>query len=229
MPVLDRTSDFFGCKFVSFWEMFFKKNLLGQVSCFLKINISKKILKKKFTATAYNMKGCFRFVYFHILNITKFAWRLNIRMNDCHLHNTKTEGKKKTKTVDWKPLRFPQLQYITKMIYVDAGTRGYSSRRLGINHPSKKEHNKHSRRLARWFLCVCVCVCCVRTVLPCLFPELVFFSFLLLLLLRPSRVSAGTISSRRYLQQQQQQYRAGRFRQLREYFRLYWYWSCCGK
>jgi hypothetical protein len=76
---------------------------------------------------------------------------------------------------------------------------------------------------------VCVCVCCVRTVLPCLFPELVFFSLLLLLLLRLSRVSAGTISSRRYLQRQQQQYRAGRFRQLREYFRLYWYWSCCGK
>jgi hypothetical protein len=34
----------------------------------------------------------------------------------------------------------------------------YSSKRLGINHPSKKEHNKHSRRSAGWFLCVCVCV-----------------------------------------------------------------------
>jgi hypothetical protein len=48
-----------------------------------------KITLKKITTTAYNMKGCFRFVYFHILNITKFGW-LNIRMDDCHLHNHPT-------------------------------------------------------------------------------------------------------------------------------------------
>jgi hypothetical protein len=49
-------------------------------------------------------------------------------MDDCHLHNnTKIEGKKKKKTLDRKPLRFPQLQYIINMIFVDVGTRGLRS------------------------------------------------------------------------------------------------------
>jgi hypothetical protein len=77
-----------------------------------------------------------------------------------------------------------------------------SSRRLGINHPSKKKHNKHSRRFARWFLCVCVYVCGVRApYFPVSFlglsssPFFFFYFFVSLSKVQVLSLVAGTCSS----------------------------------
>ncbi len=162
----------------------------------------------------------------------------------CHLHNHPTctttqklrvglgKKKKKKKTLDWKPLRFPQLQNIINMIFVDEGNyKGVQ--KSGIHPggwvliilPRRNATNTAGALLGGSFACVCGCVWCVRTVLPCLLPGLVFFPLLLLLLLlhlRLSRESAGTCSSSSSIVQ------AG-FDNCKSTSDSIDNWSCCGK
>jgi hypothetical protein len=65
---------------VSFVEIFTilqKNNILKNSGLSVKKNsvVLKKLAKKpkKIATLAYNMKGCLRFFYFHILNVTKLG------------------------------------------------------------------------------------------------------------------------------------------------------------
>ncbi len=56
--------------FVILWKLFWKKNILSQIS-FLFFKWKKLT---QFVTIAYNMKGgCLIYFYFHILNVTKFG------------------------------------------------------------------------------------------------------------------------------------------------------------
>jgi len=63
---------------VKFLPILWKKGIFGhKFSVILRKKIAKKIIKKsswpKIVTTAYNMKGCLSFFYFHILKIVKYG------------------------------------------------------------------------------------------------------------------------------------------------------------
>jgi hypothetical protein len=62
----------FGGSFSPFCEKYLKNNILSEIPCFF-YKKAQKLKSPKISTTAYNMKGCLRFSYFHIMNIEIFG------------------------------------------------------------------------------------------------------------------------------------------------------------
>jgi hypothetical protein len=63
-------------EFLAFWrKMIWEMNILSQILFFIKSFRQKlqNILPKFSANAAYNLKGCLRFFYFHILNVIRFG------------------------------------------------------------------------------------------------------------------------------------------------------------
>jgi len=72
----------------------FEKNILQKIYSVTNSLLTRKdSIKKNSPKIAYNMKGCLKLFYFHILNIAQI-WLNTVVINDCHLSNmTKLERK----------------------------------------------------------------------------------------------------------------------------------------